>query len=65
MEKDKRISEETRIAAENFIRKIKTGEIKREVEPGSSNGVSFDDKKDFENFVKFSETDFYRELLEQ
>ncbi len=53
-------------AAKRFIQALKSGKIKRDVLPGKAeNYLKEEEKKDFEHFCKFAETQYYKELIER
>jgi len=51
-------------AAKRFIEDLKSGKIKKDVLPNKAeNYTRKEEKKDFEHFCKFAETDYYKELI--
>lgn len=52
-------------AARRFIEDLKSGKIKRDVLPDSSEEFTAEDeRKEYEHFLKFSETELYKKLVE-
>jgi hypothetical protein len=53
-------------AAKRFIEDLKNGKIKKDVLPNTAENYSKEEeKKDFDRFCKFAETDYYKELIDQ
>jgi hypothetical protein len=51
-------------AAKRFMDALKSGKLKCTLEPVIVDEKPFDEKEDYERFKKFSETPFYKRLLE-
>lgn len=60
-----KISKKAEDAAKRFIESLKSGKIKRDILPDSSEEFTGEDeRKEYEHFLKFSETEFYKKLVE-
>lgn len=58
------MTDKAKEAAKRFINAIKSGKLKRTLEPVIVDDKPFNEKEDYEKFKKFSETPFYKRLLE-
>ena len=58
------MTDKAKKAANRFIKALKCGKIKCTLEPIIVDEKPFDELEDYEKFKKFSETPFYRRLLE-
>jgi hypothetical protein len=65
MEKNTGPSKEAIAGAKRFIEKIKSGEIRRDLEAVNVDGKPYSDKEDFAHFLKFSKSALYKKLLKQ
>lgn len=48
-----------------FIEKIKSGEIRRDLEAVNVDGKPYSDKENFVHFLKFRKSALYKKLLKQ
>jgi hypothetical protein len=52
-------------AAKRFIERLRSGKIKKYILPDNSEEFTVEDeRKEYEHFLKFSETEFYKKLVE-
>jgi len=58
------VPDKAKEAAKRFIEDLKSGKIKKDVLPNKAERYSGkEEKKDFEHFCKFAETEYYKELI--
>lgn len=65
MEKHREVSQKTIDAGKKFVESIKSGKIRQDLPPININEKPYNDQEDFEPFLEFTKTEFYKKLLEQ